>query len=219
MKNLKRLIIYGGMGQIMLIILLIFYLIYYNFFGTDFKKILNSNIESVDCTKHMTKSLFSIFNIHSNYFFNPDYKFDEKEYDNALQYFQRNMEEEDHNITEYGEKEFTQELHNKYKMYISLFDSVYKQKNHSHIIYFSKFMRLQNELIELENNIYTTNYFGIISRNHKLILSSTKIIFSIFIFFELILLFTLYQYSKSMNKKSYKKDGSTRDTGDYPKYF
>lgn len=221
MTPLRKTLIYFGLGNIFLIIILVGYLLYFNFNDSENKSSYHSNFESVDYAKNMLKALVSLDDMQTNYFFNSDYKFELNLYANDVSFFKKYLEAEETNITEKREKDNVRTLKLKFESYVKVFDTVIKQNNHQGKVYFSKLLPLQNELIDNLNNIYVSNFYAMMSKNAILSDSITKVIFSLMLFFELILFFVLYRFSKSIYKNTSRKEknGPKREASDYPKYF
>ena len=221
MVYFKKITTYIGIANVLLLILLLAYFLYVNIVEGNNKRYIKSNLESLDYSEGMRKSIYNINKMYESYFFNPSQNFDHTAYDNDIKSVNLYIEAEENGLFEKGEKELSEHLKTTYKAYVSCFDSALLHNDHSTKLYFSKLIPRQKELVTDVNQIFVTNYYALIARSKDSNAMVNNGIVVILIFFEMILFVVLYLFSRSAYKidDKPKKTNYTRDKADYPKFL
>jgi len=122
----------------------------------------------------MLLSLDEIKNLQTKYFFNPENVLDDSIYAEKLKQFEKNLTDEEHNLTEIGEKETVVQLRAAYERYIGLFSDAKKDKLFTRQTYFTDLFPAYNEVRNLINEVSDLNMNAIVKKNDLIKSSSFK---------------------------------------------
>lgn len=186
--------VYVGLWFLFFFIVLLWLLsfVYINRLASVSKRIIKDNYESVESAKNMHTALDGIYNMQLNYFFNHDYRFDNDLYQKVLMSFDKNLRDEENNITETGEKEITHQLRVQFDNYKKMFNSIIVGTEHSDKLYFTELLPAFNELRNLINDITNVNLLAIIRKNNNAQQTSNRIFIYISVIGALSVLISLY---------------------------
>jgi hypothetical protein len=131
--------------------------------------VITDNYNTLQYTENMNQAIDELQNSQTLLFFNRLYHMDNNSMVSLLKKFETNLEKEEHNITEYGEKELVESLNLKYKKYKSYFlkqtiDSVRGKVD----FYFVNVLTVYNEIKTTISSISNLNMQAIIQKNKNL---------------------------------------------------
>ncbi|MDP4267281.1 MAG: ATP-binding protein [Bacteroidota bacterium] len=170
MKTKIKTKLFLGFGSLFLAIALLWgFSSYYIFSISNYSRTMfKDNYRSIVSSKQMIKTLDEIRNIQTKYFFNPENYFDNNLYNQYLNSFDKNLNDEENNITETGEKDIVIQLKKSYENYINLFQKARNEKFMNKGIYFIDLMPAYNEVKSHIEGVSDINMNAIIKKNDKL---------------------------------------------------
>jgi PAS domain S-box-containing protein len=141
-----------GFGFFLSVITLIWIVgaLYINRLAKETRLVIKDNYESIEWTKHMIQYLDEMKNLQTLWCFDKEHAFDQVKYSRLIASFESYLLQEESNITEYGEKEASQQLRANYSNYISTFKEVMQKPDNSDGDFFVVIIPSYNEV---KNNI------------------------------------------------------------------
>lgn len=140
--------------------------VYINRLATQSRLVIKDNYESIELAKYMTQDLDEMKNIQTLWCFEKEHPFDSLKYSIKMIAFEQNLKKEEGNITEFGEKEASQQLRINYTNYISNFRKVMQKPDNSLADYFLKLVPAYNEMKNNISEIADINMHAIVRKSN-----------------------------------------------------
>jgi len=162
--------LYLGFAFLFLLIIVLWTSSYYYLFNvTNYSDaMVKDNYNSVVSAKQMTQALNEIEIIQTKYFYSKNNFFDKSLFNEESKKFEKNLVDEENNITEVGEKELAQNLRIKYQHYVDIINKAKTSSGLNKDIYFDEIIPAYNEVDKIILDISNLNMSAIIIKNGEL---------------------------------------------------
>ena len=166
----------AGFGFLFLVILLLGIVgsVYIFRLSNGSDAMLKDNYKSVVAAKYMAQTLDEIKILQTKIFFSKDTLIDDSLYAEKQKLFRKNLNVEENNITESGEKELVSQLNAAYRNYLSVFDRACRIRKSDPRVYFSDFIPAYTEVKSYVTQISETNMNAIVRKNEQMKASAHK---------------------------------------------
>jgi signal transduction histidine kinase len=159
-----------GFGFLFIAILLlwIFSSVYIFKFSSESEGMFKDNYRSVVSAKYMTQTLDELKNSQTRSFFAENNNLDDSLYLEKQKTFERHLQDEEQNITEFGEKELVVQLKGAYRNLMELYNNARADSLLNKQTYFNDLIPAYNDVKNLIVRISEININAIVRKNNQL---------------------------------------------------
>jgi signal transduction histidine kinase len=173
--------LYIGFSFLFLVIVVIWVMssVYIFKLSSDSDKMLKDNYKSIVSAKFLSGSLDEMKDMQSEFFFRQPFHFDDSAYYSKIRTFEKNLDDEENNITEKGEKELVVNLTVAFNEYVGHFSKIRNDSLKDNKSFYFDLLQDYHEAKQNITAISDLNMDAIIKKNGMLTQTSNKAFFYI----------------------------------------